>query len=617
MDPLSALTPFFTGQGPIALAATTTVMVICAALGALIGRGGRADDVVVGMGLGGGVLSIAGVAGAPIVPTALGLAGIAWICALVASRRGAAPGGGFLWPTLVVMLPFLLVAASTPAMMWDDFWHWLPNAAYVFREDHIPGPGSPQSLSQWPAYPYTLPFISALASRLAGGFLESAGPIANTILLGVLGAAIVEAAAGGKLTGGLRWAGAGAAAALGTYLNPAYNHEVVLATYADTGTAAAIAICGLSGVRLLTLMERERSTRGEALRFALAAVTLVNLKQANPVPLVLLALGLAIVAARIGRPVLRRLALAAPLMYGPAAAVFLIWRIEVARMPGGGEMRFRPLDTWNFDTLGRMTEQIGGYMADMPIFYALMWGTFLAGAIFLVRGVDNPSRRAAAVLAPLWLGYNLFLILVYLGAMTHAEAEMAADYWRYTPHLGYFALAAAALPIADRLRLRARIATAPARAWILAPIAGIFALVVASWFSPLAREWPTHYRAVGREAAALLPEGARVAIYVGHNLDAMGVAARYDLMGLGEPRDRNTRAEIIWHGAALGPFAERFRAGELTHLLITDRNKPMDDAERDMGVPRLNRETALFARTGNDWRKIKSWPLPPERGAAD
>lgn len=612
MDPVSALTPFFTGPGPTALVATAVVIVACAAFGSLVGRGGRADDVIVGMGLGGGVLSVAGVAGAPIVPTAIGLGVIAWILAFVAARRGTPPGGSILWPAAVVMSPFLFVAASAPAMMWDDFWHWLPNAAYVFREDHIPGPGLPGSLSRWPAYPYTLPFISALASRIAGGFLESAGPIANTIFLAVLGASIVEAAAGDKLsTRGLRWAGAGVAAAFGTFLNPAYNHEVVLSTYADTGTAAAIAICGLSGARLLTLAERGRPTGGEVLRFALAAVTLVNLKQANPVPLVLLALGLLIVAARIGRPVLRRMILAGPAMYGPAAVVFLIWRIEVARMPGGGEMGFRPLSTWNFDTLGKMAEQIGGYMADMPIFYLLMWGTFLAGAVFLVRGVDNPARRAAAVLAPLWLGYNLFLILVYLGAMTHAEAEMAADYWRYTPHLGYLALAAAVLPIADRLRLRARLPLAGSRVWIVAPIAGVIALGVASRYSPLARPWPIHYRAAAREAATLLPDGARVAIYVGHNLDAMGVAARYDLMGLGERRDRNTRAEIIWHGAALPPYAPRFRTGELTHLLITDRNKPMDDAERDLGVPHIDHETALFAKTADGWRKIKSWPLPP------
>lgn len=607
MDPLSALAPFFSGDGPIALLTTLAVIVACAALGSLIGRGGRADDVVIGWGLGGGLIAALAVAGAPIVPIAIALAVVAWGLAFVAARRGTPPGGALLWPTLLVMAPFLLVAASTPATMWDDFWHWLPNAAYLLREDHIPGPGLPESLSQWPAYPYGLPLISALASRMAGGFLESAGPIADTALLGVLGASIVEAAAGDKLTTpGTRWAGAGVAAALGTFLNPAYNHEVVLATYAEVGTATALAVCGLSGVRLIGRIEQARPIRGEALRFALAATALINLKQANPVPLALLAVGLLIVALRVGRPVARRLLFAGPLMYGPPAALFLVWRIEVARLAGAGEMSFRPLATWNFDTLPRMMGRIAEYMADMPLFYAMMWGVFVAGAVFLVRGAPSPARRLAATLAPLWLGYNLFLLIVYLGAMTHAEAEVAADYWRYTPHLGYLALAAAVLAAVEAFRSRTRVRLPSARIWITAPLVALVALGFASWRSPLARAWPAHYRAAGRAAADLVPDGSRVAVYVGNNYDAVGVALRYDLLGLGRPKDRGVRAEIVWYGAALPPVLERFKSGELTHLMITDGDKPMDDAERDLGIPHLDHETALFAWDRTGWRKLFS-----------
>lgn len=608
MNPLAVFFSAVSAPALPALFATLAVLAACMALGSVAGKGGRPGDLVVGAGAAGGALALWGVAGLSLSLGA-GLLAVAALAALVwAGRRGTVPGG-WLWAVLAVLLPFLLIAGGSVATMWDDFFHWLPNAAYVVRYDHLPAPGLPESLSKWPAYPYTMPFIVASASWIAGHFLESAGPVANVVFLGAFGGMVADAALEGRVvsrTG--RWAAAAGAAALATVLNPAFDHNVLFSSYADIATAVVMAACGLLGARVLAATAEGRHAAGDGWRFALAAVALVNLKQANLVLFALLIGSLAVVALRMGWATVRGTLRQAPAMVLPAAVVFALWRLQVMRLPTEGEMSFRALSTWNFSALGLMAQRIGGYMADVPVFYLLMYAALILGLAALVRRVDTPARRLLAIAALCWVGYNAFLLLVYLGAMTKAEAEMAADYWRYAPHLGPLALAGVTLFLVEILGPRLS-RPLPRGVWLAAPVMAVALALIAGGMSPYNKRWAMHYRTVGQEAATLVPEGSRVGIYVGHNLDAMSVAVRFDLSGQELPVDRNVRGEVIWHGAELPPVLDQWRSGKLTHLLITDGRKPMDDAERDWGTPRLDHETALFAWTGNGWQKLKSWPI--------
>jgi hypothetical protein len=606
MDPLTVYLPALTLPSLGALASALAVLAACAALGSAVGRGGRPGDLIAGTGAAGGALAVWGLMGLSLSLGAALLGLLALAALTLAARRRILPGG-WLWAAVAVLAAFLVLAAGSVATMWDDFFHWLPNAAYVVRNDVLPGPGAPDSLSKWPAYPYTMPFLVAASSWLAGRFLEGAGPVANVAFLGAFGAMVVDAALEGRAVGrSARWALAAVAAALATVLNPAFDHHVLFSSYADILTAVAVAACGLSGARVLEAAERGEPANGESWRFALAAVALVNLKQANLVLFALLIGSLGVVALRMGRRTALTALRQSPVLVLPGALMFALWRIEVLRLPTEGEMSFRALSTWNFGALGMMAGRIAGYMADVPAFYILMYAALILGLIALIRRPATPARRLLAVAALCWIGYNAFLILVYLGAMTQAEAEMAADYWRYAPHLGPLALAGVALYAAE---FAARRTWTPSRNWWLAaPVTAALLAVFAQGLSPLHKTWPMHYRAVGREARDLLPNGARVGIYVGHNLDAMAVAVRYDLSGQDLPADRDVRGRIVWHGAELPPVMDEWRRGALTHLLITDARKPMDDAVRDWGIPPLSHETALFAWTGEGWTKLKSWP---------
>lgn len=79
--------------------------------------------------------------------------------------------------------------------MWDDFWNWLPSAAYVYDHDSLVWSDLPPSFSIFPGYPQGMPLMIAAASFIAGRFLEADGPIINVALLAGSSALFAEALA--------------------------------------------------------------------------------------------------------------------------------------------------------------------------------------------------------------------------------------------------------------------------------------------------------------------------------------------------------------------------------------------------------------------------------------
>lgn len=584
------------------VAAVLVVMAACTLLGSLIGDrvADAGNDTIVGAGLAGGALALWGAAGLS-VSLGASVLGVAALGALgLALRRRRLPGGA-LWRVLVVLAPFVLIAGGALATMWDDFFHWLPNAAYVYRHDHLPLPGGPPSPSQWPSYPYTVPFIAASASWLAGRFLENAGAVANTVFLAGFGAMLADAVSGGR---GRGWGMAAGAAVFATVLNPSFNANVLFATYSDVATAVSAATCAYLGARTV---EVDEDRRDWAWRFAFAAVALLNLKQANLVIFALVLAGLGLTVLRGGRHRWGKVLALLPRMLVPPLALFVLWRCYVMRCPVQGEMSFRAFTTWNFAVFDQTLAEIARLALESWTFQLLMLAATVGGLLAL-RRPDSLGKRLLVTAAVTWVGYNAFLLLVYLGAMNEGEAKTAADYWRYGPHIGLLGLTAVLVRVSEVWRVTKRL---PRAAWLAAPVVVVLLIPLAGTYSPWNKPWPVHFRQVGRETMELLPDGARVAIHGGHPSDPFGVALRFDISGQALPADRNTRARIVWHGEELPKVMEEVRAGTLTHVILTDRVWPMDWAVRDLGVPPIHRETALFAWQGDHWDKLRSWPLPP------
>src|SRR5665811_2600735 len=92
--------------------------------------------------------------------------------------------------------PILVHAAGNQAALWDEFWQWLPSAAYAFSHDSLIKLGPAPSLLHFPAYPQAMPLTIAAASLVAGRFLEAAGPVVNIALLAGVSALLADAMAG-------------------------------------------------------------------------------------------------------------------------------------------------------------------------------------------------------------------------------------------------------------------------------------------------------------------------------------------------------------------------------------------------------------------------------------
>ena len=268
------------------------------------------------------------------VPLSWLMAGLAVLSVIALLIRRQFPGGSSTWIALALVSPILVIAAGHDPAMWDDFWNWLPSAAYEYWHNSLPWPDLAPSFSIFPGYPQGMPLMAAAASFVSGRFLEVAGPIINVLLLAGSSALLAEALAAALVRHGRLQATemppvlVAGAVVITILLNPGLDGGVVLSSYADCGTMVAVGALGLLGVEILArLSDRDAANvEGLAWRFGFVGAMLVNLKQANPVLLALVTAGLILVALRDPAMRTRRALLLLPRMLGPGIVLFALWR---------------------------------------------------------------------------------------------------------------------------------------------------------------------------------------------------------------------------------------------------------------------------------------------------
>ena len=116
------------------------------------------------------------------------------------------------------------------------------------------------------------------------------------------------------------------------------------------------------------------------------------------------------------------------------------------------------------------------------------------------------------ICATVWLGYNAFLLIIYLGVMSKTDAQIAADYWRYTPHVALLALYAPVMALAVRrwpqwMNLRA---TVPVVAVVLLALCALPAR--SDLNNPSGRAWQRYIRDVATDISRLIPPHSKVLI---------------------------------------------------------------------------------------------------------
>jgi hypothetical protein len=609
------------GEPVRALVCTLIPIVACIVAGSAVG-GGRSRwpgaDMLVGLGLLTGALIVLGVTTRVPLSWLMAGLGILSVVALLIQRQF--PGGSSTWIALILVSPIFVSAAGHDPAMWDDFWNWLPSAAYEYRYNSLPWPGLPPSLSIFPGYPQGMPLMISAASFVGGRFLETAGPIINALLLAGSSALFAEALAAVLARHGRLQAAEmppilmAVAVAVTTLLNPGLNGGVVLSSYADCGTMVAVGALGLLGVEILARVSAADAAdvEGLAWRFGFVGAMLVNLKQANPVLLALVTAGLILVALRDPAIRTRRALLQLPRMLGPAIVLIALWRWYVVQSLSNSEHRFRTFGTWNFDVLRQTLAAIGHHIAEASLFHAMMWAVTVAGIAFFFRLPRKASeaRWLAVVGATVWLGYNVFLLIIYLGVMTASDARIAADYWRYTSHvalLGLYApvMALAIAPWPAWLNLRSAVAT-----FAMASLALCAMPLRRDLNNPPGRAWLGFLRAAAVDMRKVIPAGSKLLIVPFWSSSPFGVAVRYNLWRLDRP-EQQIAATIGWVDGDLEQVASWAARGELRYLLIQDGEGPMDEETDTLGLPRLHHELVLYVWYDGGWKPAKSWPIPP------
>src|ERR1700736_6371878 len=162
------------GESVRALLCTLIPMLACIAAGSAVGRGWSrwpGADMLVGFGLLTGALTILAVT--TRIPLSWLMAGLGILSVAALLVRRQFPGGSSTWIALALVSPIVVSAPGHDPAMWDDFWNWLPGAAYEYRHNSLRWPDLPPSLSIFPGYPQAMPLMISAASFVGGRFLQT------------------------------------------------------------------------------------------------------------------------------------------------------------------------------------------------------------------------------------------------------------------------------------------------------------------------------------------------------------------------------------------------------------------------------------------------------------
>jgi hypothetical protein len=358
-------------------------------------------------------------------------------------------------------------------------------------------------------------------------------------------------------------------------------------------------------VEMLAVGERHRAI-GDSLPLGFVLALTVGLKQPNVILVGLLLVGMSLVIAlgpRLQGRDWMRLGLRAAL---PTLVVYVAWRHHVAQHIPGREFGFLPFEAWLWDALaavlGRMAliaSKKGGYFGLM-----LLAAGVAAYTLACVRaGALSPVRRLAVLVATVFLGYNAFLYVAYIGAFGRGEGQSAASYWRYNTQLGGMALVfGAALAGLLWRRVSPRIGH---RAWIRPVFVAVVLLAQPAFGSKIRFDLNpvTRYvRSVGADMAAVLPPAARLIVIDPADNGKRALLLRYELAG-------RARVERLQDAVSDEPMALRRALGSAVGAYLwVHVPTPVLSEALDATLSPLS--SYLVESTTSGWRVVRSWPYP-------
>lgn len=508
--------------------------------------------------------------------------------------------------------PLLLIAAAMIPTQWDDLSQWLPNARFLFEHDSFPRPDLPKSPSYFPAYPYGLPIITYLASQITGHLVDTAGTIFNLVLYLCFGLFTLRVANTIRMKDSIStfkfepgWAMCAVAALAVTILNPAWVTRLVFSSYSDPGTLVSMGLTtGLMWMALNSLSANDRDSANQfAFQAGLAACVLIGLRQSNLVLLLILFIGVAYILWRDPETGLQGIAgLTIRLMILPLI-VWLAWRWQVETRIGGGEFSFRPFAQWIVADIPEVLAKMLSVAAKKGGYFGIMVITALISVRYLWRP-QSSLHRLIVLSTILFLGYNAFLLVAYVGAFTEQDARRAASYWRYNTHLGGVCLlvmaSAAALAWGKWREFRP-----PSKA--IATILIVLVIAIPVLMSGKLR-FDNHagyifIRDIARELHQRLSENDRL-IQINQRSDGQYlVLMRYHLHGSAKPVGEST----AWQDHDADGLRKLAEMNNATHIWVYENTRAVMAA---FGVEIPKGFAVLLEKKSDHWQIVKKWPHP-------
>ncbi|OHC77691.1 MAG: hypothetical protein A3G18_10430 [Rhodospirillales bacterium RIFCSPLOWO2_12_FULL_58_28] len=511
---------------------------------------------------------------------------------------------------LVMAVPLLLLASAMVPSQWDEFSNWLPNARFLINNDGFPGAADAETGSSFPAYPYGWTLLTYMTSKLAGRFVENAGGPLNVLLLltfGMVLTRVVLVGIGKKGPAGHGWGLAALAVLAGFAFNPTFSQKIVLTAYADTPSAVVLGVGGALGWMMLNALadgEKEKA-RDLALQFGLAMMVLVNLKQTGFVLFVFAVIGVLLAGLMDSKIRFSRLVRLVPLMALPAAAIHVIWISYVAAELSAYERNLLPYANWNINLIPQILHRMLIVLSRKGAYFTLM----TVVVIFAVRGLwrrRDAMDRLAVIVASVFLGYNAFLLFMYVAGFGADDAKTVTSFWRYNMHLGPLGMVFGAYGLArlwqDRLALRL-----DAKKFSVAAVVLALALPVA-FSSKLRfdREPPKpHFLAVAARLPDLLPEGSRFIVLDPKGSGESAMMVRY-FLGL---KRRMVGFNSAYHGQSLDDFRKMLTPGQSDAIIIHSVVPALREA---LGMELADDASYLLGPGDGGWRIDKTWLYPRE-----
>ncbi len=349
----------------------------------------------------------------------------------------------FTLPILIVSLfPGLVILTAINAVgigKWDDFSHWVPNALFVYAHDGVPSEALPSLHSAWPGYPYAVPFLTYLASHLAGGFLIQGGAMMNFLWLFIFAAALTELypASPNQQTSRLKQAGFLAFALLTvTLLNPNFNASFTMTSQGDTATMVVIGMLGLQYWKLLEALKGQDKDNIKQLTLQIIGlgILIVLIKQSDFAVLGIVTFAFLIVGI-LNRQAKPAFAISA-LTLMVAFVVRCLWQHYVDRHISGNGFTLHPFAEWRLDLLGPMFKGMAKEAFKKSGCFGLMLGIIMY-AVYSLFQPRTALRNFAILAGATSLGYFLFLGFCYIAAtFNENEIRRAASFYRYSTHVG-------------------------------------------------------------------------------------------------------------------------------------------------------------------------------------